>query len=90
MAESDSKMQSQPEDDNAELILIDPKTDLPYDDGTPIVISGDEFRFMTKEAESRGMTFDEFFSYVIRLVLDNPSNQKDFQKADFGLGKLEG
>lgn len=76
------------DDDTVEIVLVNPETNLPYDDdGDPILIPGNEFRLFQKEAAAKGMTFEQFFAYVIRLAIEN--SDKEFKKANFELGLVK-
>lgn len=76
-------------DDSVELVLINPETNLPYDEDDPVIISGTDFRFIKNEAAAKGMTFEQYFTYIIRLAIENSASAKGFTKADFELEKFE-
>lgn len=88
MAEITDDVTTEAIDDKVEIVLINPQTDLPYDvNEEPIIIPMSEFRILEKEAAAKGMTFEEFFVYIIKLALENSA--KEFTKANFELDKFE-
>lgn len=90
MAEKTEQVTTEPEDDNVEIVLVSAETNLPFDtDDDPIIIPGSEFRFLVKKAADKGMTFEEYFVYIIRLAIENFALADDFKKADFELEKFE-
>lgn len=74
------------DDDTVKLILINPETNTPYDEDDPVILTQEEFRYFKETAEEKGMTFDEFFTYIIRLAIEN-LNKGDFPVANFGFNK---
>jgi len=78
------------EDDSVELVLVNPETNLPYDEDDPVVLAKDDFLLLKEEAEAKGMTFEEYLNYILKLVIENASSGKTFKKANFELIELEG
>jgi hypothetical protein len=77
-------------DESVELALIDPVTNLPYrDEDEPILIPGSDFRILKEEAATKGMTFEQYLVYILRLVIENSASAKEFPKADFELDKFD-
>jgi hypothetical protein len=79
-----------PADEPVELVVINPETNLPYwDKDDPILIPGSDFRILKEEATAKGMTFEEYLRYILKLVIENSASANDFSKADFELDKFE-
>lgn len=89
MAELNDDLQNVDTDDTVELVLINPETNLPYDEDDPVVISAEEFRSLKKAAEEKGMTFEEYFTYIIKLAIEHSTDAEKFKRADFELEKFE-
>lgn len=77
------------EDDSMKLVLVNPETKLPYEDD-PIVLEGDDFRMLKHEAEAKGLSFEQYINYIVKLAITNAAASGSFVKADFELSKFEG